>query len=577
MTDAAQSGPRRSRRPTRYGTGDLPLRARLGSWRRWLAGEGHPGWGTAAAAVGLLVTVPVIAIIVLALTSPGGSFRHLAVHVLPAAVYETGLLLSGVGCLTAIVGMLTAWLVTMYRFPGVHVVDRLLVLPLAMPAYIIAYCYVDLLDYSGPVQSGLRALFGWKTPRDYWFPDVRSIPGAVVLFSAVLYPYVYMIARASFVQQSACALEVARTLGRSPWSVFREVALPLARPALAAGVALALMECLNDLGAVQHLGLRTLSAAIFTTWLQRSDLAGAVQLALVLLLVATGLIAVERWSRGRGRRTASTERHRAVPFETLHGWPGIAALLFCLLPVVVGFAIPVAVLVRHAIAAGSEGVGGGYVTAALNSTLLAGVVMVTTVCAASVVLFARRAAPSPLTHGIGTIAGIGYALPGTVLAIGLLFPLAGIDRWLAALLGTGALLSGTIAAITMACTIRFLAVAIGAIEDGLGRISPNLDAAARTLGATPAEALARIHVPILSPAIAAAGLLVFVDAMKELPATLLLRPFNFETLATSVYNKAALEQFELAAASCLTIVLVGLIPVLLLHRAVATGRAGRGG
>lgn len=543
-----------------------------------LLGDGHPAWAGIAALIGALVLLPIATVLWLAATLPGAGWRHMMAVALPPALRETAMLLAGVAITTSVVGVLTAWLVTMYRFPGRHVVDRLLILPLAVPVYIVAYCYVDLLDYSGPVQSLVRAMLGSRTARDYWFPEIRSVGGGVLVFSAVLYPYVYVIARASFAQQSAGALEVARTLGRSPWGTFLAVALPLARPAAAAGVALALMECLNDLGAAQHLGLRTLSAGIFTAWLQRSDLAAAAQLAFALLVVTTGLVAMERWSRGLGRRYATGDRHRGVPFATLNGPAGWLALAACALPVAAGFGIPVLMLLRNAVATGAAGLDTTLLTAARNSALLAGLATLATVGAALSLSLSRRAAPSAVSRGVAEIAGLGYALPGTVLAIGLIFPLAGLDRWLDAALGhmlgtgPGLLLSGSLAAVVLACSIRFLAVALGALDDGLGRISPNLDAVARTLGATPRSAMWRVHLPLLTPAITSAALLVFVDAMKELPATLLLRPFNFDTLATLVYNSAALEQFEASSAACLAIVAVGLVPVLVLHTMVAAAQ-----
>lgn len=527
-----------------------------------------------------VMLLPLASLVVLAF-GPGESiWPHLVRTVLPAALWDTLRLMAGVGLLTLAIGTGTAWLVTMYRFPGRELLDRLLVIPLAMPTYIVAYCYVELLDYAGPLQSTLRALMGWRTAADYSFPEVRSLGGAVLILSCVLYPYVYLSARASFVQQSVCSLEVARTLGRTSIETFRDVALPLARPALAAGVSLALMECLNDIGAVRHLGVETLTASIYTTWQQRASLGGAAQLALVMLMFVAALFLMERLARGEGRFHHTTGRYRSIPFQDIEGWRGWVAAAACALPFVLGFAIPCLVIVRHAATHLSDALAGGFWAAAANSVLLAAATAAVGVAIALLVAYARRVAPNGFTRPAVLLAGLGYAVPGTVLAIGLLIPLAAFDNRIDALLRTlfgissGLLLSGSIVALVLALTIRFLAVALGSIDAGLERISPNLDAAARALGETALSTLWRVHLPMLLPAAGAAALLVFVDAMKELPATLLLRPFNFETLASQVFNLAALEQFEQAALGSLVIVLVGLVPVLLLHKAVAGGRPG---
>jgi iron(III) transport system permease protein len=456
------------------------------------------------------------------------------------------------------------------------------VLPLAVPTYIVAYCYAELLDYAGPVQTGLRAYFGWHSVNDYWFPQVRSLGGAILIFTSVLYPYVYLTARASFAQQSVCVLEVARTLGRSPLATFLEVALPLARPAIAAGVALVLMECFNDLGAVQYLGVETLSASIYATWMQRSNLGGAAQLAASMLLLIAALFAVERGARGAARSHHTTGRYRAMPFQDLEGAKGVVAAVLAALPVVLGFALPVLIILKNAVWHGSGVLASGFLGAAANSLLLSVMAGVAAVAVALTLGYARRVAPNGFIRPAARLAGFGYAVPGTVLAIGLLLPLAAIDNGVDALLrstvgiSSGLLLSGSLFAITLAYVIRFLAVALGQVEAGLDRVSPNLDAAARTLGESALSALWRVHLPLLLAPLGAAGLLVFVDCMKELPATLILRPFNFETLATHVYSLASIEQLEHAGLAALTIVLAGLAPVLLLHNAVADGRPGSG-
>lgn len=542
-----------------------------------------PMWSLAAALIAAVFVLPVAAVALMALGPSDGIWAHLSATVLPAALSNTLWLLAGTGTLTLVIGTTCAWLVTMYRFPGREIADRLLVLPLAMPTYIVAYAYVELLDYAGPVQSAMRGAFGFTSAADYSFPDIRSLSGAVLVFSAVLYPYVYLTARASFVQQSVCVLEVARTLGRSAPAAFWAVALPMARPALAAGVALVAMECLNDLGAVQYLGVETLTASVYATWMQRGNLAGAAQLAVVMLGLIVALLLIERAARGGARTHDTTGRYRAIPFETLEGWRGWLAFVAVLMPFVLGFLAPFLLLARHAAVHADTATGADFLSAGSNSLMLAALVSTAAVALALFFGYAARIAGGPLTAACARLAATGYALPGTVLAIGLMIPLAtfdnALDHWLEQTAGirTGLLLSGSLFAVTLALVIRFLAVALASIEAGLARISPSLDAAARTLGSSAIVLIGRIHIPMLAPALAAAALLVFVDTMKELPATLLMRPFNFETLATHVYGLAAAERFEEASLGAICIVLIGLVPVLLLHKTVAQGRTGARG
>ena len=542
--------------------------------------RGELGWTLAVGAILAIILSPVVTILVLA-AAPGESiWQHLLTTVLPQSTINTILLLLIAGLLTLALGTSTAWLVTMYRFPGRNLVDRLLVLPLAVPTYIIAYCYVELLGFSGPIQSALRAIMGWTSIKDYWFPEIRSLTGAAFVMSIVLYPYVYLTARASFIQQSVCALEVARTLGRTPLGTLWSVALPLARPALVAGVSLVLMECLNDLGAVQFLGVETLTASIYATWLQRSNLAGAAQIASVMLAFVVLLFVAERLSRGQAKHHHTTGKYRAIPFQDIEGWRGYAAAFACLLPFIAGFLLPFLLLLKHTLVYWRESFDAGFLMAVQNSLLLSGISALLAVTIALTLCWAKRILKFRYIPVAVRGATFGYAMPGTVLAIGLLLPLAKFDNVFDAFMrsqfgiSTGLLLSGTIFTIILAYIIRYLAVALGSVDAGLGKISPNLDAAARALGESNATTLVRVHLPILLPALGTAALLVFVDCMKELPATLLLRPFNFETLATHVYSYASLDQFEEAAMGCLAIVGVGLLPVLMLHQAIAGGRAG---
>lgn len=537
-------------------------------------------WIIATGVIAAIIVVPLAAVLWIAVTGSREAWPHLVQFVLPSALWQTAILIAGVSAVSLVAGAGTAWLVTMYRFPGRAMLDRLLVLPLAIPTYIAAYCYVEFLDYAGPLQSTLRSTMGFKSAGDYWFPDIRSTGGAIFVMSGVLYPYVYMAARTSFVQQSVCVLEVARTLGETSAGAFWRVALPLARPALAVGLSLVAMETLNDLGAVQHLGVQTLSASIYATWLQRSSLAGAAQIAAFALFAVGLVLMAEHWARGDSRFHHTTGRFRAIPFQDITGWRGYAVLVICALPFVLGFGVPIAVLVSHALLHLEAALDSGFMPAAANSILVSAFVGVVAVGLAVVLGYAGRLAASGTVDAVLRLTGLGYAVPGTVLAIGVLVPVAAFDNSVDALsrtwlgISTGLIFSGTLAVLTLALVMRFLAVALGSVTSGLAKISPNLDAAARTLGESASSTLVRIHLPLLAPALGAAGLLVFVDSMKELPATLLLRPFNFETLATHVYALMALEQFEEASVGALAIVLVGLVPVLVLHQAVTSGRPG---
>ena len=402
-----------------------PLRRRLARLKE----SGNLAWSLAALLISLIAILPLLAIGAIALQASGDTWPHLIENVLPGALRRTAVLLVGVGASTLLIGTGTAWLVTMYRFPGRNLLQWLLLLPLAIPTYIIAYTYLELLDYSGAVQTGLRALFGWQDARSYWFPDIRSVGGAILVMSAVLYPYVYITARASFVAQSVCILEVSRSLGRTAAQTFWEIALPLARPALAAGVALALMETLNDIGAVGFFGVRTLTVAIYDTWLDRNNLAGAAQIACVMLLFVLALLGLELALRGKRRFHHTTGKYRRLPEDRLEGWRGALAGLACALPVLFGFVLPAGVLLDDAVAHLAAGLAPAFWRAALNSLLLASAAACVAVGFAVVLAYARRQTRSQLVQGASTIPAISYAVPGTVLAIGLLIPLAGLDNF----------------------------------------------------------------------------------------------------------------------------------------------------
>jgi len=520
--------------------------------------------------IALGVLAPVLSLLWLAFGSGLGHWARLVRDVLPQAALDTAVLLAGVGLLVLVIGTGCAWLVSTCDFPGRGVLHWALLLPLAMPTYIVAFAYLDLLHPLGPVQGALRWLLGFDSPRQFRLPDLRSMPGAIFVLGFVLYPYVYMTARAMFMTQPAHLMEAARSLGESRAGAFFRVALPLARPALAVGLSLALLETLNDIGASEFLGIRTLTVAVYTTWITRSDLAGAAQIASAMLLVVIALVLLERHGRRR-QRFGSAQRMRAIQPRRLHGTAAWLASAAAALPVLVGFAAPALHLVWETVKRlrQGNGISGALIDSLLNTLGVAAGVTVVAVAAGLVVAWAIRAQGS--THDgarwQGRAATLGYAVPGTVLAIGLLTPALAADAALATLIGhPGLPLMGAGVVLVVACAIRFLAMPVGGIEAGLARIPPALEQAARLLGESTGGTLRRVHLPLLRPAIAASALLVFVDAMKELPATLLLRPANFDTLATRLYAEAARGTYEEGAIAALAIVVAGLLPVVLLAR-----------
>jgi iron(III) transport system permease protein len=534
-------------------------------------------WQFAALLIAALVLLPVAAIAWLAFEPTADVWGHLFLTVLPGSLQTTLLLMLGVGLSTGITGVVTAWLVTMCNFPGRRILDWALLVPLAVPTYIVAFAYVEVLDYTGPVQSFIRAIFGFQTSRDYWFPEVRSLGGAIFVMGAVLYPYVYLTTRASFLIQSASTLDVSRTLGASPYGLFFRIALPLARPATAIGISLALMECLNDIGAVTFFGVKTLTFSVYDIWLNRSSLGGAAQLALAMLFVVLLLLWLERFGRRKQRfDSGGGSKHRPPTRFDLKGATAGFALLLCCLPILVGFIVPGLLLVDRASRRLDDIFSSGFVETVWNSFSLAAAAAVLTVVISIALAYALRLNTRGPLRGAVRLASIGYAIPGTVLAIGILIPMARFDNYLDAHMeawfgiNTGLLLLGSGTGLVYAYVVRFLAVSYGQVEGGFGKISPHLDMAARTLGRNSGQTLTQVHLPILRPVLLSAALLSFVDCMKELPATILLRPFNFDTLATTVFEAASREAFEEAALPSLAIVLVGLIPVIYLARSSAS-------
>ncbi|CAM3672697.1 Iron ABC transporter permease [Bordetella sputigena] len=527
-------------------------------------------WSWGAALIALAVCAPLAALGWQAWGGDAGHWSHLAHYVLPQAAANTGLLLLGVGAVTAVLGTGSAWLVSAYEFRGRRVLSWALLLPLAVPTYIVAFAYLDLLHPIGPVQGAIRALLGYDSPRQFRLPELRSLPGAIFVLGCALYPYVYLTTRAMFMTQAANVLEAARTLGAGRIAAFWRVALPMARPAIAVGLSLALLETLNDIGASEFLGVQTLTVSVYTTWVTRSDLASAAQIALTMLVIVVALILLERHGRRR-QRYAGAQRMRPMQPVRLHGWRAALAAALGALPVTLGFLAPALYLLwetqkrLHLVG----GVSRQLWAAAGNTVTIAGAATILTLACGIVVAWAartlREGGRRRLTALYARAAGLGYAVPGTVLAIGLLTPFNLIDSTLSATLGTtGLVLMGSSAALVCAYAIRFLAIASGGLEAGLARIPPSLEQASRLLGETAGGTLRRVHLPLLRPAMASAALLVFVDAMKELPATLLLRPMNFDTLATWLYAEAARGTYEEGAVAALAIVAAGLIPVILL-------------
>lgn len=507
----------------------------------------------------------------------GDTWQHLASTVLPEYIASTLWLCLGVGCGVTVVGVTTAWLTATHDFPGRRVFEWALILPLAVPAYVLAYVYTDFLQFVGPLQSALRETFGWEKA-DYWFPDVRSLGGAITMFIFVLYPYVYLMARTAFIERSSGMLEAARTLGVGPWHSFFRVSLPLARPAVAAGASLALMETLADYGTVSYFGVQTFTTGIYRAWFSLGDRIAAAQLAASLLGFVLVLLLIEQSSRGRARFHNTTGRNRPQPGHRLSGISAALAVIACVVPLAIGFVVPAGLLLRLALAGGDAQFGAHFVVLARNSFVLAGVTAVIAISLALLLAYTARIAKGRISQSLNRLVGLGYAVPGSVIAVGVLIPVTRLDSWLAAQWevwfgsNPGLLLTGGIAALIYAYLVRFLAVALQSVTSSLIKITSNMDEAARSLGANPGETLRRVHLPMLRGSLLTASLLVFVDVMKELPATLVMRPFNFDTLATQAYTLASDERLAEASTASLAIVAVGLLPLIMLSRQISRRR-----
>lgn len=526
-----------------------------------------------AQTVAAMCLLPMLAVALAAVTGGTDTISHLLETVLPRYAGTTLALVAMVSVGTFAIGVGAAWLVTMTRFPGVRLFEIALVLPLAFPAYVLAYAYTYLLDHPGIVQTTLRNVMGWG-PRDYWFPEIRSLWGAAVMLVLVLYPYVYLLARAAFLQQSSAAFLAARALGSSPWAAFWKVSLPMARPAIAGGVLLAVMETIADFGTVAYFSVQTFATGIYTSWFSLADRAAAAQLALCLLSFALFLAVLERVQRGKAQYHQSGKRHMAMPPADLRGWQAAMALTLCAVPVLLGALLPAIVLFDMGLGGGQDLLSRRYTGFIGNSVTLAGTAAVMTVLAAVGVGFYQRLRPGRRSTVAGYIARLGYAVPGGVIAVGLMVPFAAFDNALDAWMretfdiSTGLLVTGSIWLLVLAYMVRFLAAALGAYEGGQSTVHANMDAASRSLGESPLGTLRRVHLPILTPSLLTALLIVFVDVMKELPATLIMRPFNYDTLAVQAYRLASDERLEGAAVPSLVIVAVGLLPVILICRQV---------
>ncbi len=530
-------------------------------------------WSIGAALIALIVVAPISAVFWMALHPVDNIWPHLISTTLPRYLSNTLILMLSVGFLAACMGSGTAWLVTRYRFPFVGWLQWALLMPLAIPAYVGAYALVDFLEYAGPVQTGLRGLFGWQTSRDYWFPEIRSMGAAVIVLSVALFPYVYILARAAFREQSGEGEEVARSLGAGAVARFWRIGLPLARPAIAAGSAIVMMETVNDFGTVDYFAVQTLTTGIFSVWLESNNAGGAAQIATVVLILVILLVTLEKTSRRKIQFFSLSTRHRPPTQTKIVGIRGWAATLVCLLPFVMGFVLPMVVILSHAMDNVARWTDPDLLRALWNTLRVGGIAALMTVFAGVFLVYGVRLSGKMLPRLLLPLTTIGYAAPGAVLAVGILIPLAVVDHRLADLIEAitqdrvGLILTGSSFALVLAYCVRFFAIAQGAADGAMGRVSPSLAMAARSLGRTRGQTLFEVYYPLIRASVGSALLLVFVDCVKELPATMLLRPFNFDTLATRVHDQASLENLGDASPGAIMIVLVGLVAVSLLARA----------
>jgi len=537
------------------------------------------GWQLSSILIAVVLGIPIFSVLSSIFEPSSDTWQHLSETLLNDYIINSLILAAGVSVGTFLIGVNTAWLTSVCVFPGRRIFEWALLLPMAMPAYIIAYTYTGFLDFAGPIQTTLREAMGWGYG-DYWFPDIRSIEGAIVMFSLVLYPYVYLLSRAAFLEQSVCVLEVGRTLGCSIWRSFFTIALPLARPAIIAGVSLAIMETLADYGTVKYFGVDTFTTGIFRTWFGLDDHSAAAQLASMLLGFVFLLVLLERWSRSKAQYHHTTGKYKQLPQYKLAGLRGWIAFAMCLLPLLLGFILPSLQLGQWAWQTHEEMLNSNFITLTLNSLLLAAGASIIALIIALYLGYGTRIYKGIIMSSVQRISSMGYAIPGTVIAIGVIIPFAAIDNhvdsWLRQHwdISSGLLLSGTVFALLFAYTVRFLSVSIQTVEAALGKVRPSMDDAARSLGRKPLQVLREVHLPIMKGSLLTALLLVYVDVLKELPATLILRPFNFNTLAVRAFELASDERLADSASAALMIVAAGIIPVIMLSRSINRSRPG---
>ncbi|MED5578766.1 MAG: iron ABC transporter permease [Nitrospinota bacterium] len=521
----------------------------------------------------LIIASPIMAILWLASLPSDDIWKHLYETVLFRYTYTTCMLMIGVGGGTLLLGVSSAWLVTCCEFTGRRFFEWAALLPMAIPAYIIAFIYTDLLEYSGSIQEFLRYFFSWNSPSDYWFPEIRSLWGAIFMMTFVLYPYVYLLSRVSFADQSSSIIEVSRTLGRGPWNTFFKISIPLARPSLVIGVSLVLMEVLNDFGTVDFFAIETFTAGIYDVWMNMDSISGASQLSVVLLFFVLLLLFTEKWGRRKQKFSNDTKSRKSIKRYYLHGYKNIFSFFACIIPIFLGFFLPSLILIRDSFIFYDFGTNFYFFKTMSNSFILSFLSAITATLIGIFLGYGQRVRRNKFIRGFIRFSSIGYAIPGSVLAVGIIISFGKVDEFLNFILGMTEeiSLSGTLVVIIYAYSVRFLALSFGSIESSLTKVTPNMDAASRTLGMNSRKTLFKVHIPIIKKGVLASAILVFVDCMKELPMTLVLRPFNFETLSTNVYQFASDELFEESALSALAIVLTGVIPIIILSKIISSG------
>ncbi|MGF1766593.1 iron ABC transporter permease [Enterovibrio makurazakiensis] len=529
---------------------------------------------TSSWALSLLLVLPILAIFYTAVGESDDVFGHLMSTVMGTYTLNTILLVVGTVFLSLLMGIPSAWLMANYSIPGDRWLQWALVLPLAMPGYIVGYIYTDWFDYAGPIQLFLRDITGWTSAAQYWFPDLRTLPGACFVLALVLHPYIYLLARAAFMEQSLTLTQSARLMGCSPLQSFLRVSLPLARPAIAVGASLVAMETLGDFGTVNYFAVSTLTTAVYDTWLGYSNLNAAAKISAIMLVVIFLLISSERYSRRKQKLFSQNVSADKIAKAPLLGKYKVLASIWCWGIVAIAFLAPLGQLLIYAWDYHSSSSIEDFIQYSFNSLYVSSIAAVVALIIALLVNFYRRFSATPASNVPMRMSSLGYAVPGTVLAIGVLISLTSVDHAINDFAKVmdwgrpGLLFSGTMFALLTAFVVRFSAVAIGSVESSLAKVSPSLDMAARTMGCNAKSIIKRVQLPLIRRGCLIAMLLVFIESMKELNAALLLRPFNFETLATYVFNYASDEHLEYAALPAILLVVVGLIPLIMINRSL---------